>query len=531
MHHGSGNGPAVRDHLRILRRRKWVILLCALLVPAAAVLFSLTQRRLYEASAEVLLSRQNLVASLTGTPDPSAYQQADRVAQTQAELAQVPEVAARVLEAVGLPDRPEDFLNASRVSAKSNADLLEFRVTDATPALAVRLASEYARQYTLYRLELDTGALEQARTEVESRIAQLEAAGEQDSSLYASLAEKEQQLRTMEALQTSNAFVVRPADKAVLVRPKPIRNGLLGLLLGLALGVGLALAREALDTRVRSADEIGEMLGLPLLARLPEPPRRLRGGNGLVMFAEPTSVHAEAFRMLRTNLDFVNLERGARMIMVTSSVEGEGKSTTAANLAIALARAGRRVILADLDLRRPSIDRFFGLKGRPGLTDVALGHVRLEQAIVPMAIAKPTRTGIPAGGNGNGNGGTRYVLEVLPSGPNPPDAGEFVGTQALANILEQLRERADLVLIDAPPLLSVGDSLALSARVDALLVLTRLKVARRGTISELHRALEVSPAAKLGFVVTGAESEEEYGYGYGSYYQAHSRSEERSVAR
>ena len=133
------------------------------------------------------------------------------------------------------------------------------------------------------------------------------------------------------------------------------------------LGIGLAFLREALDTRVRSADEVGEKLGLPLLARVPEPPRKLRNSNRLVMQADPHGAQAEAFRTLRTNIEFVNLDVHARTIMITSAIQSEGKSTTAANLAIAFARMGKRVALVDLDLRRPFLDKFFDFGDRPGL--------------------------------------------------------------------------------------------------------------------------------------------------------------------
>src|SRR5207247_6981470 len=119
--------------------------------------------------------------------------------------------------------------------------------------------------------------------------------------------------------------------------------------------------------RVRKAEEIAEQLGIPLLARLPQPSRGLRNKNRLAALEEPDGAAAEAFRMLRTNLDFVNIDRSAKTIMVTSAVESEGKSTTIANLAVTLARSGRRVVLVDLDLRRPYLDRFFGLGGRPGV--------------------------------------------------------------------------------------------------------------------------------------------------------------------
>jgi capsular exopolysaccharide synthesis family protein len=471
---------------------------------------SLRQAPLYEASAEVLLARQNLAATLTGTQDPTVYQQAERVAETQAQLATVPDVAQRTIDAVGVDGLTvREFLELSSVSAERNADLLEFTVQSESRALAEQLSTEYARQFTQYRLELDTHALVLAREEVETQIAELEAQGDQTSPLYASLIEKEQQLRTMEALQTSNAFVVRNAERADQVRPTPIRNGLIAAALGLLLGIMLAFLWEALDTRVRSAEEIGATLGLPLLARLPMPGRRLRGGNKLVMLTNPRSVQAEAFRMLRTNVEFVNLERGARTIMVTSAVQSEGKSTTIANLAVAYALAGRRVALVDLDLRRPFVARFFNAEGRAGVTDVAVGRLDLEHALVPVELVRGT--GADADRRAGGE------LAVLPCGSLPPDAGEFVGTRALGAILRNLRERFDLVLIDAPPLLNVGDALALSARVDALLIVTRLKVIKRGMLGELQRILETAPAEKLGFAVTDAGAEDGYGrsYGYG----------------
>ena len=512
---GMNQASTLRDYVQVLRRRKWIVLLAVVLVPLAAVLLSLRQAPLYEASAEVFLSHQNLATSLTNTPDAMVYQQADRIAQTQADLARVPRVAENVRKALRLRDRTApDILAASSVSAKQNADLLVFKVRDRRPAMAARLAGEYARQFTLYRRKLDTASLERARAEVAVRIDELERARRTSSPLYAELAAKEQQLRTMQALQTSNAFVVRSPRRAIQVQPTPIRNGILGLGLGLLFGICLAFLWNALDTRVRSANEIGERLRLPLLARLPEPPRKLRKSGRLVMTEEPNGIHAEAFRMLRTNVEFANLERDARVVMVTSALEAEGKSTTVANLALAYARAGKRVVLVDLDLRRPIVDRFFGLEDKPGLTDVALGRVSLEQALVPLALTDAEKR---VAKNGNGAGRAHGMLEVLTSGPQPPDAGEFVSGRHLEEILLQLRERADLVLIDAPPLLHVGDGLALSANVDALLVVTRLNVLRRPVLSELERVLDVCPAPALGYVAAGVDADEEY-RAYGGYY-------------
>ena len=529
-----GDSATLRDYVQVVRRRRWIILQAVVLVPLAAVLFSLHQQKLYQASAQVLLSSQNLAAQLTGTQSTGINLQPDRIAQTQAEIARVPELAKKVLAHVGGAGLTVDqFLASSSVSTAPNADILTFNVTNHNPALARRLVDSYASAYTVYRRQLDTTSIVRALAGVNQKIKQLADAGDSRSALYGALVERQQTLATMEALQTSNASVVKRADHVVRVQPKPKRNGILGLALGIVLGIGLAFLWEALDTRVRTAHEIGEKLGgLPLLARIPMPTKRLRADRRLVMLDDPTSPQAEMFRMLRTNLDFATLGNDAHVLMVTSAVEQEGKSTTIANLAIAMARAGQRVVLVDLDLRRPFLDKFFGLDG-PGVTQVALGHVSLDAALATVAITDDgTQTGDARAGNGNvkvkGANGTskpevvKGVLEVLPSGPIPPDPGEFVGKAVLADILAQLRGRADIVLVDAPPALHVGDAMTLSAKVDGILVVTRMNVVRRSMLNELSRQLSTIPTHVLGFIVTGAGKEEGYGYGPGYGYGRYS---------
>jgi succinoglycan biosynthesis transport protein ExoP len=513
---------SLRDYLGVLRRRVWLFVLVALLVPVVVVALSLSQEKSYRAEAEVLLTRENLAASLAGATDwPAALESSERFAQTQADVAQVPAVARRALKRAGLSDRsPRDFLAVSEVTPKPDSNLLTFSVTDPEPNAAIRLANEYARQYTIYRRTLDTAAVVAARRQIESRIDELEQAGERKRSAYDTLLERAQELRTVEALKTSTATLIHPADTTTQVQPRPVRNGVLGLILGLSLGVGLVFLREMLDTRVRSADEVSARLHLPLLARIPEPPRRFRDGKSLPMVVEPHGVSAEPFRMLRTNFELANLDVGARSILFTSGVEEEGKSTTIANLAASLARAGRHVVLVDLDLRRAALARFFGVKDRPGLTDVALGRLELGAAIRPVTLADPEEKGGVAA-SGNGASPKQGRLEILTSGRLPPEPGEFAESRALTDVLLDLWNRADYVLIDAPPLLRVHDAMALSAKVDALVVVTRLNVLRRPMLSELHRILANSPVKKLGFVLTGVGREE--GYDYTAYDYAYSR--------
>src|SRR5262245_12217094 len=212
--HGQEHST-LRDYLQVLRRRKWIVVTAIVLVPAAAFAFSTQQQSKYRASAEVLLSRQNLSQSLNGVQDPTLSIQPDRLAQTQADLAQVPPVIERTLRAVGVTNiTPAQFAAASSVSAQTDADLLTFQYTHHDPSLAARLATEHARQYIAYRARLETQALAKARTQVQDRIDQLELGGDTKSALYASLVERDQQLQTMQALQTANASLVREAQGA-----------------------------------------------------------------------------------------------------------------------------------------------------------------------------------------------------------------------------------------------------------------------------------------------------------------------------
>lgn len=521
----EGGADALREdssllaHLNVILRHKWVILQAVVLVPLAAVALALRQDSVYQASADVLISRGPSAAGL-GLPTLGTVGTPERTLQTQADLAAVPAVAAATLAQLELSDRtPQELLAQTRITPKPGSDVLQFTVADGDGAQAARIATEYARQFTVYRRQLDTGAIRRARRDVAAQLTRLERENQTDSAVYDRLVEKERELATVEALLNSNASLIRPATGAQQIAPQPARNAVLGLLLGLFLGVGLAFLWEALDTRVRTTREIERRLGLPLLARVRHPPRWIERAGRLTMLAAPESMDAEAYRVLRTNFEFFNMQHGARVVMVTSATQGEGKSTTVANLAVALSRAGQRVVLVDLDLRRPRLDRFFGLEESVGVTDVVRGTARLSSLPGPT----PERDGQGAG-----------RLEVLTSGPLPRDTGEFVGSPGLARILDELRERADVVLIDAPPLLAVGDAIALSAKVDGVIVLTRLDVVRRGMIDELRRVLGNIPAAKIGFVVTAAEAEQEYGGAYGyryGYGYGYGREQERAPRR
>jgi succinoglycan biosynthesis transport protein ExoP len=509
--------PTLLEYLSVLRRRKLMIIGTVVLVAGVAVALSLQQTKIYRASAQVLLSRQDLGSVITQTQDPLLSTDPARIAQTAQNIARLPEVARIAIRQAHVSGRSASgLLASSSVSTSANSDLMDFSVDDPVPAAAVRLVNAYASAYTGYSLDLATSTLHKAQLELEQRIAVLQKQGDRTSALYRNLQNSAQQLRTMQALQ-SPSTVVNTAGGTTRVKPTPKKNALLGGLFGLVLGCALAFLWEALDRRVRTESEVEDRLGLPMLSRLPPPTRRLSHEHRLAMLDDPADVQAEAVRRLRVNLEFANLDMHARTLMITSSVQQEGKSTTIANLAVALARSGRNVALVDLDLRRPALATFFGLSTRIGVTDVALGRVPLEKAMVPIQVSLGATTN-GAGPASTARSGTGR-LTVLPAGELPANPGEFVGTAALERVLVALRERFELVLVDAPPMCVVGDAMTLSGRVDALIVVARLGLVDRTTLDDLARELHASPASKLGFILTGANRSDYYGKsGYYGYY-------------
>ena len=306
------------------------------------------------------------------------------------------------------------------------------------------------------------------------------------SPLYASLSEQLRQLRTLGALQTTSAQLVRPAETAEQVQPRPVRAAVIGLMLGIFGGIAFALIRDATDTRLRSPVEIADALQLPLLARIPAPPK---GMTGVVSLEKPRSVEAEAFRILRTNLELINLERDATTIMVASGTEGEGKTTTAANLAVALAKAGKNVVAVDLDLRRPGLGRLFSVANEPGHH-----RCRAQQDRPPGCDAdrhERSRSGdaLSTSRTIQDSRAPQGSLHYIGTGIVPPNPGEFIATHAVADLLNSLKKNADIVIVDSPPLLSVGDGIALMSQVDAVLIVSRLTKNRRPIIGELKRVL------------------------------------------
>jgi len=490
----DGRTPvSLADYLSLLRRRKWVFLATAFLVPAIAVAVSLKSPPTYLASVKVLLNQNSTPGASQGAPaDPA------RTAQTQANVARGLEVAQGTVNRAHVPGlTPASLLDHSSVVADLGSDFLTFSVTNSDPDVAKNLVGAYADEYVANRHEADTKVITDGRASVEFRKKQLEAAGLAASPEYALL---EQQLAELGTAAPKLDVYPNPYGP-VQVGPRVKRNAGIAVVLGLILGVTLAFLWDILDTRVRSVDTVRNALQrLRLLGRLPTPPRALRRSDRLVMLTDPTSVDAEPLRVLRANFEFAVADVGARTIMVTSGVGGEGKSTTVANLAVALARSGRRVILVDFDLRKPGLHSLFGLEGMPGLIDVTVFDARLETALASIPLTDFEEDGQPSY---QATGGS---LQVLPLGTMLHDPDRLQTEVLGARIVDSLKDRADYVLIDAGPILPTGDTIALSAHVDAIVLVVRLNGLPRGALDDLGRVLASAPAAKLGFVLTGDDA-------------------------
>ncbi len=283
------------------------------------------------------------------------------------------------------------------------------------------------------------------------------------------------------------------------ISPQPTRNLALGVLLGLIAGIAAALVRFRLDTSISGEEDARESTDLPNLAMIAYDADAVR--RPLIINARPHSARAEAFRQLRTNLQFVDVDAGPRSILVSSSVPGEGKTTTICNLAISLAQGGARVCLIDGDLRRPSFGEYLGVESAAGLTSVLIGAADLDDVLQPW---------------GEGRVGEGRV-EVLASGPVPPNPSELLGSKGMADLIELLQARFDIVLIDAPPLLPVTDAAVLATRAEGVLLVARVGRTSREQLRRAAEALRAVDARMVGTVLNMVPTKGPDAYYFGQY--------------
>lgn len=505
------------DYVGVLRRRKVWLLVLLVAGTAAAYGYAAHQSRVYEATAQVTVSN---VAPPTGLGGAGAAGQqsassAERYLSDQATLARSVDVAALALKlAKSSQLTPLELLSATSTTPNSSADVFSISVRAGRPADAATLAAAYAQAYVQYRRTLNVTTFAPLATSLTKELRGAQAAlkvapkGERAAVLkqLQGFQKQSANLQAYIALQDRGTSVVSSPTEANahMAQPRTSIDLAIGAGGGLILGVILAFVLDALDVRTRSTRQISRVLRLPIVGRIATPPRRLRRGNRLVM-AERSSAQADAFRKLAARIA-IGDDR-PRIILVTSAVAQEGKTTTACNLALALAEIESRVVLVDLDLLRPSVTRFFGLATGSGIADVIEGRAALDD--VRTAVAD---TGLPGADDGS--------LEVVSAGTRPTDPTGAIASPRLQAALRELAATADVVIVDTPPALAVSHATLVSRYVDAILAIARAEVLTVDVAEEFEEALAAMPAEKIGFVLTGAEREGRrygagYGYGYG----------------
>jgi capsular polysaccharide biosynthesis protein len=490
--------PGVHRYLAFARRRWPVVALVTIAVTAVALAIGLSEDTEYEASASVLITRYDVAGQLAGVSGFAFNQPGERLLATQAQLARVPEVAERAVAEVDEP-RPSggQLLGSSSVTPATNADLLRFAVRADEPRTAVALANAYATAFTRFRSSLDEAAIQRLIADVEDQVAELDP--ETQGPMVTALRQRLGQLRVARALQTQNATVVRPATGAATIEPNSWEVAGAGVALGLVLGVGLALLLEALDTRARTGSDIARLLGLPILGVFPH--RRRRARSRLVMLGPADDEAAEPVRLLRLAVEAAR-DPAERSLMVAAPPPPSGAAPAlAGDLALALARGGRRTVLVDLDLRRSPLDGLFGVEPQPGLTDVISGGVGLDEALVRVWPDEPRLTDVTDRQHRD-----RAWLALLTSGSRVPSVSELLDSTELGALLVRLGEGADLVVVNGAAL-GTSDALAVSGKVDAFLVVASAGQTRRPVLAQVGRQLEASPARALGVVVLGAKPE------------------------
>ncbi|WP_092667627.1 polysaccharide biosynthesis tyrosine autokinase [Agrococcus carbonis] len=312
------------------------------------------------------------------------------------------------------------------------------------------------------------------------------------ASLSTTVSEIESRPGLSSPVQLAVVQAARPPEAPTT--PRPALYMTLAGLLGLALAAVIAVLRDALDTRIHAERDLRDITTAPLLGAIGLDPKAKQ--RPLVMRADPHSMRAESFRALRTSLRFVGIDERARTFVVTSPLPGMAKSTTTANLGLALADAGQRVIVVDADLRKPKIAEYLNLEGSVGLTDVLIGSARLPDVVQQW-------------------GDT--CLSVLPAGQIPPNPSEMLSSKAMSALLDRLRHDYDCVLVDSPPLLPVTDAAVIAEQVDAALMVVSVRRTKKHQLELALRRLSTVDARVGGIVFTMVPLREAEVYGYGSY--------------
>lgn len=501
----STASSGLSDYVRVLRRYKWFILAVTLLFVAASVAYSLRQDKVYSAEAALSFQEPGTDAAIVGATTFSGQTPEERTA-VGARTVTNPEIAAAVAKRVDLKKGKVSI--SAQPEARTNFVILQVRAND--PKLAATVANVFAdeaeRNITLkFRREV-----ERAIHVAEDEFRTTQRFKDNDVVIFQQR-ERLGKLRSLRRLGDP-VSIARPATaSAAPISPKPVRNAFLALVVGLTLALILAFAREALDRRLRTSEDVRETTGLPVVGHVRHSAFDLKW---IVTPSPDSEGELAAFSILRTNLDYLSPDEPLKRILVTSSLPDEGKSTVAISLAVAAAVRGERTLLVGCDLRRPVLAERLGVDQVPGLTDFLAGRATPQECVQTVVLGDTAQQG---NGVAPEEGAEPRRIAVLTSGTPAPNPGELLRSQRFAQFVNDVGSAYDCVVIDSPPMLPVADALELEKHVDGVVLCVRSMRTTRDELRATKRQLDQVSGKPIGVVLTDALASEEPGYGY-SYY-------------
>jgi len=546
----STESLAVLGYLAVMARWKWLIIGITVACVAAGFAYLVTRTPLYVATAKLLYVQPVTITNSLVQGSQSPQQPDLATVSAMVASSQVNSAAAELLK--GKDTSAGYDVNAAQPTDSAgnlSANVLGIQAVSTNLQTAAAAANACAQAFVDYRRETARAQVNNALTAIDAQLKSYVTPSDKLSAEYLQLKQSQQALELqLQSLSSDFTVIAQASVPTAPFSPRPRHTLVLAAILGLVLGMGLAFLLEQLDTRVRDERPMNEMFGVSSLGHLPALKRRTPEGANVEMIDNPSGPMAEAVRVLRGNLSFVGVDGDVRSVLVTSSIRSEGKSVAASNLAVSMALAGQRVVLVDADFRRPRIHTYLRVSNAVGLSSVLARRAELLDAVIPIALegyawaddesAVPealTRDGASArvmtlATSGRGADqvegftthqsretvGSRGVplLRVLPSGPLPPNPGEMAASQRFGEIISVLADTADLVIIDSPPILEVGDAAAMAAKTDGVVFVVNMGRVRWPMLERSNAQLEKFPCRKLGLVVVAAKSAHKPVYGY-----------------
>ena len=493
----------------VARRSVWIVVVLVLLGAAMMTWIRQSQGPEYQASARVVLSPTDLAAAVAGF---QGYVDPALIDDTEERLASSAQLFARVAELTdGRLGSASELRSATAVS--KDGSTVTFSVTGDDENRVVRTANAVARAYQPWRGEVSGNAIKNAIDQVEE---QLSSEQTRDPNLVDEL----NRLKVLETLTSGNVLLVEPADGAVKTRPSPIRDAIIGGFIGLFVALLVVAVREAIDTRVRSEGEVEDLLNVPVIGTVETLPRRTK----LVPIGRRNQRFGDMYALLAASIAR-GKDNGRAVIAVTSATAEEGKTTTASNLAAALARRNADVLLVDLDSRKPSLARLFKIpETAPGIDEVIDRKVTPERAMWSISLNGRALTALPYRSpavveetveTNGGEPGRNGSLRVLPMRPTSKD-GVVQRSPRLRPMIAALRKKADYVVVDTPPALSVPDMTEIAQLVDMILIVVRHGRVSRRSLNALTRLHRQWPEVQVAAVLVGTpRHEDSYTY-YGT---------------